>query len=353
MSNSVVAHHPRLADGAVLAPRDRFDAWHQAVSSSFVPLDARPPDIDTFHGDLISQSLGDVLVSEVSGTAMQVSRTRSSIRQNDPGVVKLGLQLRGYCVVAQDGREAALTPGDFAIYDTTRPYDLYFDDSYRMLVLMLPQESLSLGRGQLARITASRISGRHGVGALTSSLLTTLDHQLTQQGADLGFEATDAIVQLISATFRQVLEGGAPAPSPREVILLQVKQYIQDRLGEYTLSVAEIAAANHVPVRYLQKIFADSGESVSHWIRQQRLNHCRQELADPLLVTRPISTVGLRWGFSDAASFARTFKSVYGYTPGEFRYSYNPQLSGSKESLSLTAGLQPVSESQPCSVPTS
>ena len=90
---------------------------------------------------------------------------------SDPGLIKLGLQLRGYSVVAQDGREAALTPGDFAIYDTSRPYDLYFDDSFRMLVVMFPRGVAAVAprRHRFAHgLTGLR---RQGLGSLTSTLL--------------------------------------------------------------------------------------------------------------------------------------------------------------------------------------
>jgi AraC-like DNA-binding protein len=333
MPEAVLANRPAVFDGTGMAPREHFDAWHDAVNTAFVPLDATPRNVDEFRGRLINQNLGGIQLCEVAGTSLQVSRTARTITQNDPGIVKLGLQLRGYCVVAQDGREAALTPGDFALYDTTRPYDLYFDDTFRMLVLMLPADRLNISKPALEKVTASRVSGRQGLGALTSSLLTAMDTQLNDEGTALTFEASEALVQLISATFLQTLAPDAPH---RDVILLKVKQYIHSRLGDQTLTVAGIAAANLISVRYLQKLFADHEETVSGWIRQQRLQNCRQELADPALSNRPIAAVGLRWGFSDAASFTRTFKNAYGYTPGEFRYSYKPATEGRHETLSVT-----------------
>jgi AraC-like DNA-binding protein len=336
MSEAVFAGRPAVFDGAGLAQRDQFDAWREAVNTAFVPLDATPRNVDEFRGRLISQDLGGMQLCEVAGTSLQVSRTSRTIAQNDPGSVKLGLQLRGYCVVAQDGREAALTPGDFALYDTTRPYDLYFDDTFRMLVLMLPAERLSIATPALEKITASRVSGRQGLGALTSSLLTTMDAQLHAGGTCVNFEASEALVQLISATLQQTLTPAAPHSDQRGVVFLQVKQYIQSRLGDQGLTVAGIAAANHISVRYLQKLFSDHEETVSGWIRKQRLRNCRQELADPALSGRPIASVGFKWGFSDAASFTRTFKNTYGYTPGEFRYSYNPAAEGDPEILAVT-----------------
>lgn len=335
MPEAVIASRPAVFDGAGLAPREQFDAWRHAVNTAFVPLEAKPANVDEFRGRLISQDFAGMQLCEVAGTSLQVSRSARTIAQNDPGVVKLGLQLRGYCVVAQDGREAALTPGDFALYNTTRPYDLYFDDSFRMLVLMLPASRLSLSKTALDKVTAFRVSGRRGLGALTSSLLTAMDEQLNGDGSPVNFEASEALVQLISATFLQALSPDTRDYRDRSVVLLQVKQYIRSRLGDPSLTVADIAAANHMSVRSLQKLFSEHEETVSGWIRQQRLQNCRQELADPAHSTKSIAAVCLRWGFSDAASFTRTFKNEYGYTPGEFRYSYMPALEGPRETLSV------------------
>ena len=43
------------------------------------------------------------------------------------------LQTRGNAVISQDGREAAMSPGDFAVYDSIRPYTLRSDDDSQKL----------------------------------------------------------------------------------------------------------------------------------------------------------------------------------------------------------------------------
>src|ERR1700741_522137 len=113
---------------ADLPAEDQFDSWSLTVSQTYVPLVATAHTGDMpFGGELVSQSVGSAHISEISGGACAVARTAQTIRQCDPGLLKLGLQLRGYCVLTQDGREAALTPGDFALYDTRRQYQLSFD----------------------------------------------------------------------------------------------------------------------------------------------------------------------------------------------------------------------------------
>lgn len=307
-----------------LARTERFDAWNQAVNQAFVPLSVVAKDPEGFGGGLINQSVGPVFLSAVSGTASHVRRGHRQIQANDPGLVKLGLQLRGYSVVAQDGREAALTPGDFAIYDTTRPYDLYFDDAFRMMVVMFPPEALHLNRKSIAGLTASRISGRQGLGSLTSALLGAIAKQLHEDTVTDAATVSDALLNLISAVFAERVPPSSPLSPERLALMERVEAFVGARLGDPELTVNQIAAAHNVSVRYLQKLFEERDDTVSAWLRRQRLEKCRSDLVDPRLQTRPVSVVGMHWGFTDASSFSRAFKTAFGYSPSEYRYSYRP-----------------------------
>jgi AraC-like DNA-binding protein len=325
------------AGAAGLTGREGFDAWNQAVSAAFVPLKAISRSPDSFSGGLTTQSVGQTLISQVSGESLQVSRTARSIAANDPGWLKLGLQLHGYSVVAQDGREAALTPGDFAIYDTARPYDLYFDDAFHMLVVMFPPGLLQIDAGTAAGLTASRVSGRSGLGALTSTLLRSIGGQLTAGGVPADLSVSDAALALITATFAERIRSDKRPVPRQEALRLQVEQYMAAHLADPALTVPRIAAEHHISVRYLQRLFEDSGETVSGWIRRRRLDKCRKDLANPLMEGRPVAAVGMHWGFTDASSFSRAFKAAFGHSPAEFRYSAGLAADGGRvESLSAS-----------------
>ncbi|MGX1163368.1 AraC family transcriptional regulator [Arthrobacter sp. SLBN-100] len=324
MSELALSPRREVFDSSLLAGGERFDAWRDAVNAAFVPLSVASAEPKNFTGSLICQSMGTTHVSEVCGSASQVRRTAREIAGNDPGLIKLGLQLRGYSVVAQDGREAALTPGDFAIYDTSRPYDLYFDDSFQMLVVMFPPESLQLTRRDIAGLTASRVSGRQGLGSLTSTLLSAMGQHLRDGEVPGAVTVSDALLSLVSAVFAERVDPGSPLNSQRLVLLARVQAYISSHLGDPELTVTAIAATHHVSVRYLQKLFEEHGETVSAWIRRKRLEKCRHDLLNPQLRDRPVSAVGMHWGFTDASSFSRAFKSAFGRAPAEYRYSFSP-----------------------------
>lgn len=310
---------PQLVPAGGPAVAQRFDGFRHAVSDTFVPLATTTDDVAAFRGRLRTADLGTVQLSDVAASGNVVRRTPGLIRRSDPDYLKLGLQVRGYCVLSQDGREAALTPGDFAVYDTTRPYQLAFDDAYRMLVVMFPRNLLRLPPTHLARLTARRVSGRQGLGALVTPLLVELGRRLDVGELAANIHLADAILDLLAATFAEQVECAVDPETRRRGLLLRIQGFVSDRLGDPELDLATVAAAHHVSVRYVQKLFEDEGETVTGWIRARRLEHCRRDLADARLADLPVSSVAARWGLVDAAHFSRLFKTTYGVSPREYR----------------------------------
>ncbi|TQC51220.1 helix-turn-helix domain-containing protein [Rhodococcus sp. WS4] len=315
---------------SLLPPETRnlvtFDEFRESVSDAFVPLEMTSDAHDDFRGVVRGATVGAVRVTEVVAAAHTIRRTPRTIRAANPDYFKLGLQVRGRCVLAQDGREAALTPGDFSIYDTTRPYQLSFDDRFQMLVVMFPRQLLRVPSDGIARLTASRVSGTHGLGALVTPLLRGLGEQIADASPAVAVHLGDAVLDLVAAAFAEQLhltDGPAPT-SHRNDLRVRVTAFIDDRLADRELDLHAIAAAHHISVRHLQKLFEADGDTVSGWIRRRRLERCRRDLADPRFGDLPVSAIGARWGFADAAHFSRLFKSTHGSTPGAYRAESTP-----------------------------
>jgi AraC-like DNA-binding protein len=295
-----------------------FEAYRQTVSQTFVPLaPERTGPLDGFHCRLQSNNLGLVQITSVDATPHMVVRSAAAARHSDQDFFKVGLQMSGRAVLRQDGREAALHPGDFAIYDTTRPYRLEFLDDYRVLVVMFPRKLLRLRPDAVSEITARTMSGRTGTGALLSPLLAGLEQELNT-GDVANTYLSDAVLDLVAACFAPTSSQGVPL-SRRSTLLASVKSYIEGNLSDPGLDAALIAKAHHISTSYLQKLFADEPWSVAGHIRALRLDRCRRDLEDPLHALKPAAAIATRWGILDASHFSRLFKNAYGMTPGEYR----------------------------------
>jgi AraC-like DNA-binding protein len=125
---------------------------------------------------------------------------------------------------------------------------------------------------------------------------------------------------LIVALAERLGRAATLAPTTqRRALLASVQGFIDQRLADPELSPSAIAAAHHISLRYLHKLFEAQPTTVSGWIRQRRLERCRRDLLDPALGDWSVSAIAARWGLIDAAHFGRLFRAAYGLPPAEYR----------------------------------
>jgi AraC-like DNA-binding protein len=126
---------------------------------------------------------------------------------------------------------------------------------------------------------------------------------------------------MVAACITEQLTGTTALASPDKKLglLLRICAFIEGQLGDYELEVSSIAAAHYISVRYLQKLFEEEGQTVTRWIRDRRIEHCRMDLANAALVHMPVSVIAARRGLRSPAHFSRLFKENFGLAPGEYR----------------------------------
>jgi AraC-like DNA-binding protein len=214
-------------------------------------------------------------------------------------------------VVGQDARQATLEPGDIFIVDAAQPGTCHIPSRIHTVTLVVPKPLVSL-RGPLpdklpARSPIARLLGDY-MGLLVRELAT-----LPAAAVSIAATATLELVQLITATDSPSLDS-APL---RVALLPQVRRYVERALHDPELTPSRIADANAISVRTLHAMFADTGESVSDYVRRHRLARSREAL-----ISAPetgVIDVSRRWGFKNASHFARAFKAEYGMAPQDFR----------------------------------
>ncbi len=95
---------------------------------------------------------------------MSSARPRASAR-SDQDFVLVALGNRGDGGVVQDGRETVIHPGEFALYDTTRPYELKFNDAFTQTIFKVPREMLQRRLGRTEAAHCAVIRRRRAAGA--------------------------------------------------------------------------------------------------------------------------------------------------------------------------------------------
>lgn len=298
-----------------------FTDFRSAVSASFVPLQVRSGNPGRFAGRIRMAQLDDIHVSEVSAREHSVERTPELIaRGGDQRFFKLSLQLAGSGLLIQDNREAVLQPGDIAVYDTDRPYSMVFDDDFRMMVVMFPQTLLDLPAESVGQMTAVRFAHGHGLTGMIAPFLEQMANGIEKLSGPTGTRLAHNAIDLVSTMFASEL-GTLLEPGGHRELAGRIRAYIEQNLGDPQLDPAAIAAAHYISTRHLHGVFREEGTTVSTWVRTRRLEHCRRDLADPLLADRAIGSIAARWGFIDAAHFSRLFKATFGRSPSDVRAS--------------------------------
>ncbi|MFE4002466.1 helix-turn-helix domain-containing protein [Nocardioides sp. YIM B13467] len=311
-----------VVDTADHTAADRFEAFREAASTTFVPLAVEPAgDRRPFSGRIASGQVGMLQITAVEASPHIVRR----LTGDDGGrFLKVGLQIAGEATLRQVGRTSVLKPGDIAVYDTGRPYDLIFSEDYRMLVLMFRRDLLRIPDRQLAERVARPLASVSGSGALLAHAVREVATQMRRGTLQGQRHVGDALLSLLAACLDE------PEVDPRSlgrrlsVLRDRVDAYIDAHLADPGLDARRVAGAHSVSLRQLQKAFEQDGEGVAGRIRTLRLERCAAALADPL-EKRTAAAVGARWGFPDPGHFSRVFRARYGQPPGEYRARHQSQ----------------------------
>lgn len=298
----------------------RLESWREAVSQNLVPLEVLPRECADFRASLQAAQIGPVQMSAITAEPHTVARTRRHIGSDAPDFFQVTLQLTGSGVLTQRDRQARVGPGELVIYDTRRPFTYDLDQPHSGLVVMFPRPMLQLTERDLARVTATPVSCHDGLGLVVRPFLYELARQVEHLESRGTPRLADNVVGLIGTLLAEHAGADRAAGDDGPGLLTQrILVYMEQRLADPGLSPEGIAAAHRISRRYLYKLLAEQGYTVSGWIREHRLARCRRDLADPAMDHLPVGAIGGRWGFPDPAHFSHAFKAAYGMSPREAR----------------------------------
>lgn len=310
-----------ILDTRDFEPADRADVVRSTIASTVVHVDI---DFPAERGSAAVlgtiTDLGAVRVCSVRSNAVRVERTPSLARDDLEPRIFLALQMTGASLIVQGGREAVLRPGDIAFSESTTPYTLLDDGGIRQHFFSIPVAALSLPRDDVARLAAVTLSPGHPV----ADLAATYFGRIAARPDLFATPAADAVgppsIELVRALITTHLDSAALGRDALHATLrLRILEYARAHLREPGLDAEQIARAHNISVRLLYKVLAAGGVPLGDWVREQRLERCRADLAHPSGRWTPIATVARRWGFTDPSHFGRVFRSAYGMSPREWR----------------------------------
>lgn len=306
--------------------RERLSYWVEAVCDTYVQLDCDATEPDRgFHGQIEVDQLATLGISRVTAASQRVRRTPAKIARTSEDLLLISIQATGAGIISQDGRTALLEPGDFTLYDSTRPYELAFGSDFQQYVLTLPGSVLRSRMCDTEQLTARKMCGTLGAGHLMIGMIKSLAANIHELEANAVAAVVESVENIIVAGLSAL--PGAARPQRFDLVALQrdrIKDYIAKRLRNPHLSVREIASHLRMSPSTVHRAFEGEPMTVNAWIRARRLESVRRDLCNPALANRSISEIAFSWGFNDAAHFSRAFRAHFGCSARELRSVTGP-----------------------------
>ncbi|MET7472944.1 helix-turn-helix domain-containing protein [Streptomyces sp. NPDC005648] len=306
---------------------DRFQWWREQCAKGVVPTVASSPHAGDFRATVTFAELGPLQLSVLTFPEVRAVRTPALVRRSDPEEYGLSLITANDLWFAQRDRDCRLEPGRLLLHDTSQPFDsraLPGSGPGGMLMLQIPRTALPLRPRRLDQLLARGLPTRAGMDAILARYLTGVADAVEngevgeREAGQLGRTALD----LVAATLATHLgdEEHLTPETRRQALLARIEAFIELNLGDPELTPTTIAAHHHISPAYLHRLFQPRELTVAAWIRHQRLERARVDLADPRQRLRPVHAIAARWGFRHPAEFSRTFRTAHGVPPSDYRH---------------------------------
>lgn len=300
-------------------PRERIEVWGEQIWAALGRLNTRAEPEREFNGVVRFGDIGVIKLCDISVGPHRIERTPELIRRDDRGLLKVVFQLRGRSVVEQQGRQLLLSPGEWSIYDASRPYRVSNTEPIELLAMLVPRDLLINTSLDASRYTLQRLSATMGLGRVIHRFTRSLLDDLPAFTPTLGPNLTDATIELVRLAILEHVRA-CSALSTGDALVERVKTYINHRLRDPRLSIDMIARDMNCSKRYLHKIFSiEGGATLNHYIWNARLERSRADLLDPRLRHKSLTEIAFSWGFNNAAHFSRSFKARFGVAPSQCR----------------------------------
>ncbi|WP_167462465.1 helix-turn-helix domain-containing protein [Nocardia brasiliensis] len=308
-----------VLDTSTAAPEDRGELVADAIQSMTAPshIALAAPGI-TPSARIDAWQLGVAELGSIRTGGYSVVRSQRQVRTAPAPNLMLFLSPASRIRWSQNDARSELAPGLVCVANLNRPLVADWRGG-AVSTLQVPLDALGITANAIERAT-----DRLTVGPLQSLVawqinlaIGTADALANDPGAGcLG----DAFVDLVHALITsEAARNGDGTVVPADLLIAQIRAYIDRHLTDPELGPHRIATAHHISVRYLYKLCARTGFSLEQLIIAQRLSRVHRALADARNHHLPIATIAQQHGFRDSAHFHRRFRAAFGMTPHEWR----------------------------------
>lgn len=312
LSHLGATHGYRVWSSDAVPVSEQFAFWCDSADEVFGPIRITGHGEGGFRAEIVQTHVGAFTVSSVEAGPHVAERDQRMAERDTTGRVYVNVPRSGALHGHQHARDIAVGDGMIGIIADGTPGKVHATKEFTQYVLGIPAELVA------PRMADAALAGvaRGTIPMLVAHLTDYLFHHAADFGPADARQVTHHMIDLVVASF-----GPATAlASGRSALILQSAM---DRavltLGDYNLGADSLAAHVNVSRRTLEKLFAERGTTVAHWILERRLERCRVDLVSPDCAAKSTEVIAQGWGFADRTHFSRVFKERYGLSPATFR----------------------------------
>lgn len=298
--------------------RKGADLWQHQVSAAYFPLAIQSRDPERFRGRLEIWPFGAVSATRITCDPVMYRRESRHLQDDRDSSVLISVPGGSEVTFRQNGDEARCKPGGFVIERSDAPYEYSHPEADVQWVVKVPRDSVRARIGATERFVGLVQDARSGLASyFLTSLRNAIDHAAhmdPQARAIAGDHLVETLCLALRADDRAI---ASQTSAVRRAHLHRAEAFIRGHLKNPDLAPALVAEGCGISVRYLYRLFAESGRSVADYIRDCRLVHCDEDLRRNRGAT--LTAIAYRWGFSDQAQFSRAYREKFGLSPSERR----------------------------------
>ena len=264
--------------------------------------------------------MGRLGISRLESSATCFKRVEQQIDESEPYFL-ITIPGNEQVRFSQADQTVVCNPGAFILERSDLPYEFSFSKDNALWVIRVPVSQLRSRIREPERFLYMQFDKNKGMGNVFFSFMRNIVQQssYTNETAHdvLSGQLIDLLAHSLENDDRVLMSNEA---NLRNVHLSNIEAFVRANIQRSELSPDMISTACSISTRYLHKLFKDSDQTVSQWIKELRLQSALNDIRAGNRYTT-LAEIAYRWGFNDQAHFCRLFKCRFGCTPKEMRIS--------------------------------
>lgn len=305
--------------GSVARIGSRLAAWRDVLNTYYYPLDLSSPAALFDVGRLSVHDVASIRIGVLHSDPMTVRRHPTHIRRHSDDFFMMPISASGSLSLSQRGRECEVRPGDLAFIGTGDPYVYVQPTRNSVAAIRLPADMVRSRIPWIDDMTARQCPGEQPlVRVFQDFLRSMIRNSAALSDAEAEF-LRRSLFDLLALALTVPGDAAFDETSVRFAHRQRILHFIEEHVCDRELSSSAIARRLGLSPRYIQRIFAERGETLTEIIRRRRVAEAQQLLRSRSLANRSVEEICYSVGFQDPAYFSRVFRQETGMSPGEYR----------------------------------